>query len=406
MIRKLRAKFVCFNMLIALLLLAVLFGSQLYYLRLNAVRNQQILLHRIAKTPDGQVRISSHMGESGVVLPYFTLTRSPDGELSFSGSEGVETPDAAELKALYAEVVKKEETDGVLHDRELRYLRAADGSGEKIAFVDISGEINYYRHMLRVNALLTVGALAVLFGLSMLLSKWAIHPVEEAWRQQRNFVADASHELKTPLTVIVSNAELLQQPGYDEAQRRQFSENILTMSRQLRHLTENMLNLARLDSLSDAEKELMELDFSALVESAILPFEPLFFEQGLALETEIEPDVRVSGNERALRQCADILLDNACKYSEPGCVLVRLRRDGHGCTLTVSNPCQELSRAERSEIFRRFYRRDPARSGVSGYGLGLPVAESIIAHHGGKIACDWESGEIRFTVTLPALPPL
>ena len=391
-------------MLIALLLLAVLFGSQLYYLRLNAVRNQQILLHRIAKTQDGQVRISSHMGESGVVLPYFTLTCSPDGELSFSGSEGVETPDAAELKALYAEVVKGEETDGVLHERELRYLRVAEDSGEKIAFVDISGEINYYRHMLRVNVLLTFASLAVLFALSMLMSKWAIRPVEEAWRQQRDFISDASHELKTPLTVIVSNAELLQQPGYDEAQRRHFSENIFVTSRQLRHLTENMLNLARLDNLRDVEKELTELDLSALLESALLPFEPLFYERGLELETEIEPDVRVSGNERALRQCADILLDNAWKYSEPGRVRVRLCRDGRGCALTVSNPCQELSRAEQSEIFRRFYRRDPARSGVSGYGLGLPVAESVIAYHGGKIACDWEAGEIRFTVTLPALP--
>ena len=402
MIRKLRVKFICVNMLISACLLAALFGTQLYYMHLNTMRNQQILLHRVAKAQDGQVQFSSHMGESGVVLPYFTLTRSPQGGLFFIGSEGVETPDAKELEALYAEAAENG-TSGVLLDRELRYLRTAESSGEKIVFVDISGEINSYRHMVRVNALLSLGALIVLFGLSTLLSKWAVRPVEEGWRQQRNFVADASHELKTPLAVIISNAELLQQPDFDEAQRRQFSENILTMSRQLRHLVENMLNLARLDNLRDVEKELTELDFSALLESALLPFEPLFFEQGLRLETEVEPDVRVSGNERALRQCADILLDNAWKYSQPGRVLVRLRRDGRSCVLTVSNPCPELSRAEQGEIFRRFYRRDPARSGVSGYGLGLPVAESIIAHHGGRIACDWEAGEIRFTVTLPCL---
>ena len=230
-------------------------------------------------------------------------------------------------------------------------------------------------------------------------------PVEEAWRQQqKRFVADASHELKTPLTVIISNAELLQQPGYDEAQRRRFADNIFVTSRKMRHLTESMLGLARLDSLRDAEKKLTELDFSALVENALLPFEPMFFEQGLHLETQVEAGIRVIGNEDGLRQCVDILLDNACKYSEPGCVFVDLRRDGRRCELTVANPYPELSREECREVFRRFYRRDPARSsGVGGYGLGLPIAEGIITHHGGKIACDWEAGFVRFTVTLPLI---
>ena len=145
-----------------------------------------------------------------------------------------------------------------------------------------------------------------------------------------------------------------------------------------------------------------KLDFSALVEKALLPFEPLFFEKGLRLETEIEPDLHVSGNERALCQCLDILLDNACRHAQSGRVLVRLRRDSRRCELTAANSCPKLSREERREIFRRFYRRDPARSSnAGGYGLGLPIAESIVIQHGGKIACDWEAGEIRFTAALP-----
>lgn len=390
-------------MLIAVILLAALFGSQMYYMRLNAMRNQQILLHRIAGAPDGKLRVSVDARERfSSALPYFILRRDADGAFSFSGSEGVEPPDGEEQRALYAEAGAGEEESGVLPDRGLRYLRVALPDGEKIVFIDISGHLEYYRHLRRINLLITAVALAVLFAMSLLFSKLALRPVEMAWRQQRDFVSDASHELKTPLTVIVSNAELLQQPGYDEAQRRRFSDNILVVSRQMRRLVEDMLNLARLDSLRGTGIELTELDFSALVEKALLPFEPLFFEKGLRLETEIEPDLHVSGNERALCQCLDILLDNACRHAQSGRVLVRLRRDSRRCELTVANSCPKLSREERREIFRRFYRRDPARSSnAGGYGLGLPIAESIVIQHGGKIACDWEAGEIRFTAALP-----
>ncbi len=388
-------------MLLAACLLAALFGTQAYYMRLDSVRDQLVTLHRIASSPDGMLHSSAAGGEEGVFLPHFTLTCDPDGGLMAYGINGIEPMDEARLSELYALVLAEGNVSGVLDDYHLHYLRVADPPGEKVVFADISGSLGSFRNMARLNMLLAVGTLTVIFCLSLLLSKVAVRPVEEAWRQQRNFVADASHELKTPLTVIISNAELLQQPGYDDAQRRRFADNILVTSRKLRHLTESMLGLARLDSLRDVEKELTELDFSALVENAILPFEPLFFEQGLHLETLVEPGVRVIGNEDALRQCVDILLDNACKYSEQGCIFVDLRRVGRRCELTVANPYPELSREECREVFRRFYRRDPARSGVGGYGLGLPIAEGIVAHHGGKIICEWEMEEIRFTVTLP-----
>ncbi len=407
MIRKLRVEFVCFIMLLAACLLAALFGTQAYYLRLDGVRDQLVTLHRIARSPDGILHGAAAGGEEGVFLPYFTLTCNPDGELAVYGVNGFEPMDEAYLNELYALVLEEGKVSGVLNAYHLRYLRAAAPPGEKIVFADISGTLASFQHMERLNILLAFGTLAVIFCLSLLLSKLAVKPVEEAWRQQRNFVADASHELKTPLTVIISNAELLHQPGYDEAQRRRFAENILVTSRKMRHLTESMLGLARLDSLRDAEKKLTELDFSALVENALLPFEPMFFEQGLHLETQVEAGIRVIGNEDGLRQCVDILLDNACKYSEPGCVFVDLRRDGRRCELTVANPYPELSREECREVFRRFYRRDPARSsGVGGYGLGLPIAEGIITHHGGKIACEWEAGELRFTVSIPVQLPL
>jgi signal transduction histidine kinase len=198
----------------------------------------------------------------------------------------------------------------------------------------------------------------------------------------------------------MSNAELLQQPGYDEAQRKKFSDSILIMARQMRRLVESLLELARLDS-AQMTNDFEELDFSALVEDCVLPFEPLFFEHGLELESDVEKDLRVNGNKQALRQCVDILLDNAQKYSEPGAVRLCLRRCGRSAELTVANPAPALKRGESEDIFKRFYRRDAARTGSGSYGLGLPIAKGIVARHGGKIICGWEAGEIFFTVTLP-----
>ena len=166
--------------------------------------------------------------------------------------------------------------------------------------------------------MLAVVSFAVFFAASLLLSRWAVRPVEIAWRQQKQFVADASHELKTPLTVIISNAELLQQPGYDEAQRKKFSDSILIMSRQMRHLVESLLDLARLDSVQGTN-DFAELDFSALVEDCILPFEPLFFERGLQLESEVEAgEITRDRRRRSLRRvpstlCSGRLLHIFCQ---------------------------------------------------------------------------------------------
>ena len=117
----------------------------------------------------------------------------------------------------------------------------------------------------------------------------------------------------------------------------------------------------------------------------------------------MEPAIRVRADEQLLRQVVDILLDNAQKYSLPGVVRLFLQRSGaHHCVLRLSNPAAELSKTQCRDIFKRFYRRDEARTSSGSYGLGLPIAEGIVKRLGGKISCEWADGEICFTVTLPA----
>ena len=250
--------------------------------------------------------------------------------------------------------------------------------------------------------LIGVLGFAVFLGLSFLLARWAVKPVETAWNQQRQFVADASHELKTPLTVILTNAELLQEPEYDEQARSRFVDSIMTMSHQMRGLVESLLELARVDN-GGQNMVFSRLNFSELVSDALLPFEPVYFEKGLTLESNVEENLFVRGSQQHLKQVADILLDNASKYAfADSTVRVILRRQGSHCLLSVASAGDTISKEDLKNIFKRFYRMDKARSMNHSYGLGLSIADSIVGKHGGKIWAESADGVNTFFVQLPA----
>ena len=400
MIKKLRIKFIFIHTLLTLCILLIVFGALSYYVEKSVARKQTNELHRLAgepgKTPPPDGGDTDMPDETRYITPYFSLEYLQDGTLEAVGNEGFKPADEKEQITLYMRVMTEQEEDGVLKDYGLRYYRTQTPTGYKIYFADIHGAKVILRYLV-----IGLGLLELLsFAATVPLSRWAVRPVEQAWNQQKQFVADASHELKTPLTVIISNAELLQQPGYDEAQRRIFGENILAMSRQMRTLLEGLLQLARLDNVKNTADSRV-LNFSALVEECLLFFEPLFFERGLQHEEEIEKDVYVYGHDATLRQCVEILLDNAQKHSAPGTVKLRLTSSGRYAALTVENPSTEMNEKECRKVFMRFYRRDEARSPSGSYGLGLPIAQGIVLRHHGKINCCWDNGVIRFTVLLP-----
>lgn len=133
-------------------------------------------------------------------------------------------------------------------------------------------------------------------GLSVLLAKWAVRPVEQAWKEQKQFVADASHELKTPLTVITTDAELMQQQGLDEESRERLSGNVLSMARHMRTLLEQMLELAKGDH-QESQAQYEDVDLGELVDQETMSYEVVFFEQGLALDSRGEEHVTVRGNQ-------------------------------------------------------------------------------------------------------------
>ena len=329
----------------------------------------------------------------------FVLTQDPWGTLRISGTGYYDLSDTEELLRVYSAAVEDGQEWGVLEEYGLRYWREEGMRELRYAFTDVTAEIQTLRTLLRSSLLIGILGFFGFLVLTVVLAHWATRPVDRAWQQQRQFVADASHELKTPLTVILTNAELLRERSCGE--ERQFSDSIVAMSCQMRGLVESMLQLARADCGQTAA-ERQRVDLSALLEETVLPFEPLFFEEGLTLQSDIRPGVVLTGNAPQLRQVAEILLDNALKYAAPGgTVHLSLDSHGHQCCLKVSSPGVTLTAWQCRDIFERFYRVDPARSRNGSYGLGLSIARRITEDHRGKIWAEGRDGINTFYVNLP-----
>lgn len=397
MIKKLRRKFIAITTVLMTVVLVVILVFMYHSTKIGLEENAWDRLESAASQLGPHLRPGSTQRWDFRFC--FVLRLSPEGELTAVGSSyyGLDDPD--ELKALLELAVKTGDKRGLLKSESLRYLRIDDGRGITYAFTDVSPEQEMLSQMnLTALVILAVGLLSI-WAISVLLARWVVRPVEQAWVQQRQFVADASHELKTPLTVILTNAELLQAEEYDAESKEKFVSSILTMSRQMRGLVEELLDQARVDN---ARVEHQKLDYSSLVEDAVLPFEPVYFESGLELRCEIEPGITAMGKAEHLCRVVEILLDNGCKYSTPGGVVeLRLRHHARGSLLSVRSPGVPMTAQQCRDIFKRFYRMDQARAMNGSYGLGLSIAKGIVEQHRGKIWAQSQDGYNTFFVSMP-----
>lgn len=401
MLKRLRLKFICINMIIVTVMLSVIFGVVLRITKTNLENEGIQMMRSVSSAPFHLGKLDERTKE--VRLPFFMLESGPDGELTAVGGGYYDLSDEEFLRELAGIALASQEEIGLIPEYNLRFCRMKTPAGERMVFSDISSEISAIQHLIKTCLRIGIISFFIFLGISILLARWTVKPVEKAWNQQRQFVADASHELKTPLTVMITNAELLLSPDYDETTHRCFAEHMLTMARQMRVLTESLLDLARVDA-GAAKSDWSGINLSELVEEAILPFEPLCFEKGLQLESSIETGIYVKGSEAHLHQVVEILLDNAQKYAaDQGRINIVLKRQGRThCLLSVANSGEAIPEADLENIFKRFYRVDKARTRTGSYGLGLSIARSIVTEHHGKIWAQSQQGENSFFVQLSA----
>ena len=404
MIRKLQIKFVAMCMLLVTAVLGVVFLAVFLSAKQNIEIISRQVLQRVIEEDYTVGRPDLNPGgEEEVLLPYFTVNvweRSGIYNAYVTGGTYADLQDTAELEEILTDCLRQEEDEGTIRSYGLRYLRRDLGLYLRVAFVDMSMEQATMREIMGSYLQIGAAALLLLLGVSILLARWATAPVARAWQQQRQFLSDASHELKTPLTVILSNAELLEAAPLGERPAR-WADNIRSEAKRMRSLVEEMLTLARADNAAPSAV-MAETSLSDLATDCVLAFEPVAFEAGKPLESDVAPDVTVLGDGDKLRQLVGVLLDNAIKYGrDGGTITLTLRRTDRQARLTVSNPGDPIPPDQLRRLFERFYRADASRGEQTGFGLGLPIAASIAAEHRGTLKAESDAASTRFLFTMP-----
>ena len=400
MIKKLRIKFVCIIMAIAMLMVGGILGVVIRFTGAGMEMQSVSMMRTIAASPFQQGNLGKPSDDE-VRLPFFTVQISSRGQLITASGGYFDLSDREYLQQIINLTLESEQESGQLKEYNLRYLKSFSPMGLTIVFADTATETATIRSMVYNSLFIFLATMLIFLGISILLSRWMIKPVATAWNQQRQFVADASHELKTPLAVIMANAELMQNEDTAEEDIRKFSGNILSTTYQMRSLVENMLEMARVDN-GTLKMSFAQLDLSELVEDAALSFQLLYEEKNMGLRCAVADGIAIHGSEQHLYQVMDVLLDNALKYgAQGGMVSVDLVNAGRNCLLSVASPGEQIEIEDLKNIFKRFYRTNKARSQDGSYGLGLAIAESIVEAHKGKIWAESQNGYNTFYVQIP-----
>ena len=269
-------------------------------------------------------------------------------------------------------------TFGILIQYNLFYYQTQVGNTTRIAFADSSRYLLYMRDMLYADSIIFLIALFVLLFIVRQLAKIFIKPVQKAWEQQQNFIADASHELKTPLTVILTNCDILQSHPEETVQdQMKWIDSTNEEAVHMKELVNKMLFLAKSEN-TKPQKLKEYINISELATKVMLQFDPVAFEAGVTLTSEIEDDVKAKADPTAMTQIIHILVDNAVKYAGlGGVVTLRLHKFKNNVFLSTNNTGDPIPEEDIPHIFERFYRSDKARTAGSGYGLGLSICKSL-----------------------------
>lgn len=415
MIEKLRRKFIVITMSFVTIILLAVFVAVLRTTQQNIQQSSMMALRQSMRE---EVQHTEREGTQRDGAPKESGERPPnriptviaqveeDGSVTILKNRIYFLEDS-DAQRMVEQVLAQREYTGTLSQYSLRFLWQETPSGTRIALTDTTLEHSIVGDLVRSSLVIGGGAFVLFFVLSIFLARWAVRPVQRAWDQQRQFVADASHELKTPLTVILSNADMLstRHPFTDPLDVRRM-DNIQAEGGRMKRLIEDMLVLARADSVEQTAC-FSQVNLSDVVTDSVLLFESSLYDDAKSLDYQIGENLAVQGDGDRLRQLVDILLDNAQKYSAAGeQITVRLEEVGRKTArLAVTNGGLPLAQEDLSRIFQRFYRVDAARVNHGGFGLGLAIAHSIAQEHRGHIwaESDSEKGN-TFFVTLPLTP--
>ena len=403
-IARLKLKFMLYNMLIVTAVIGVTFFASAAAAKSRGFRETDQVLSQLAS---GRESLLIFDGASQVRVPHFSVIITPEGAAILQEGNYNSFPDGEFLNEVVLLSMGGDDETGFLPQYSLKYLRSYRPEGILLAFADTSYGESIVESVLQYGALACGGIWLLFLVLSWCFAGWAVRPLERAMVSQKEFVANASHELKTPLTIIAANAELLSSRLLGRTEEMdKWLINMKQECQEMRTLVESLLTLARSDAKTGKKRNWTIFEFDELLMEELLTFEPVFYQAGrdLAYE-ELPSSVRVRGNREELKKLIQILLDNAVKYSEPrSATRVSLKTSGrHGLWLWVESGGPLIPKEQREAIFERFYRGDTSRSSGFGCGLGLSIAKEIAKEHRAGFGLTCENGKNCFYLKLKTL---
>ena len=330
---------------------------------------------------------------------FFSVTVDVSGSPMLTDLSNIAAVDAATAEEYAARVMESGWTKGFLGD--YRYLVSRQSNIARVIFLDCGRSLAGFKTTLLASFGMAAAGMLCVFILLLFLSGRIVKPLAESYEKQRQFITDAGHEIKTPLTIIGADADLLEL----ELGENEWLADIRRQAQRLTDLTKDLIYLSRMDEGKPAV-QFVEFPVSDVVEETAQSFQALASQQGRQLCLHIQSMLCLEGSEKDIRQLTSILLDNALKYSPPGTqITLRMEKDAKFLRLSVENAIsQPMSKQNLERLFDRFYRVDSSRnSSTGGYGLGLAIASGIVSAHKGKIRAESPEGKtLVITASFPA----
>ena len=434
MIRKLRVRFIILSTASLLLLLGIIVisSSVLTYRELveNADRVLAMLaengVHPLPELPPEQVRFpgtdaekrdKAFMGpfgrrplspESMYEARFFAVVLSAEGQVLRVDTQPIVMVDETEAGDYGEAAYRKKGARGFIGEFRYQKLTGENSDSDHemcVLFLDCGRNLFTFKHSLMINCLISFLGLVAVFIVIVVISGKIVRPVSESYEKQKQFISVAGHEIRTPVTIIDADAELL---AMEIGDGNEWLQDICKQTKRMAVLTDNLLTLSRMDEHRQ-QYTMIDFPISDVVEETVLSFQALAHSRNRNIMTEIAPMLSFHGDEGSVRQLVGILLDNAIKYireqADGGCedILLKLGKKGRSLCLSVSNSSEPVSEEQLKRFFERFYRTEQSRdSETGGYGLGLSIARSIVEAHRGKITASAPAaGTVRITVVLP-----
>lgn len=411
MIKKLRRKFVILSTISLLLLLGIIVVSSSILTYRELVEKADMVLDMIAEN-DGRLAYLQSSDKKVFAKPekkhlspemmyearFFAVDILSNGEVVGVNTKNIVMVDDAQARN-YAETIYGRKSErGFIGD--FRYIKTYKNSGTYVIFLDCGRNISMFKQSVFINCLISFVGLFVSFIIIIIFSKRLVKPVSDSYEKQKQFISVAGHEIKTPLTIIDADAEIL---SMEIGEENEWLQDICRQTKRMTALTNDLLALSRMDE-NRQQFTMIDFPISDVVDETVSSFQALAFSKGKNIRAEITPMLSYCGDENSIRQLVGVLLDNAVKYVKEDDILIKLEKRNHGICLTVRNSSEPVSDEQLKRFFERFYRTEKSRdSNIGGYGLGLAIAKSIVEAHKGRITASLsDTGCVQIEIIMPS----